>query len=246
MQETQQAIAQIGNERFTYDQKNDAAYQAYRKQALREADRGTRDTMGAHAAMTQGVPSTAAVTAANQAGGYYRAQLADKAPEFEANAYSRWLNDRSMKLQQKQLMQSGYAQMLEAENLAWQQKYQEQTDAYNRSMTLLQNGIMPEASELSNANISEDIAQRILQSISYSSAGSYSGGGGDPESKKMSPQAVTDLWTQYIAGELTLDAIGSVLMAYEAKGYDVEGVAASFGLGAAEQIEYGARGETMT
>ena len=237
VEKTQQAIAQIGKEGFSYDQGKDASYQAYRKQALREADRGTRHTMGAYAGMTQGVPSTAAVTAAQQSGDYYRAQLADKVPEFEANAYSRWLNDQNMRLQKQQLLQSGYRQMLEAENMKWQQQYQERADAYNRSMTLLQNGIMPDAASLAKANISEQIASRIMQAISYSSAGGYRSQNTNPEIKLMSPEVVTDLWTSYIAGDLDLQAVGGILLSYEAKGYAVDGVAASFGLGADGGVE---------
>ena len=76
---------------FAYDVNKDPSYQALYKQALREADRQTRDTMGAYAAMTGGVPSTAAVSAAQQAGNYERSKLNDAIPTLYQNAYSRWL-----------------------------------------------------------------------------------------------------------------------------------------------------------
>ena len=67
---------------FTYDVAADPVYQAYKKEYTREGRRAAEDTLGSYAAMTGGVPSTAAVTASQQAGDYYAAQLADKVPEL--------------------------------------------------------------------------------------------------------------------------------------------------------------------
>lgn len=72
---------------FTYDYTADPAYQAYRKEYVREGRRAAEDAMGAYAAMTGGVPSTAAVTASQQAGDYYGAKLSDKIPELYRLAY---------------------------------------------------------------------------------------------------------------------------------------------------------------
>lgn len=81
---------------WSYDAAKDPAWQAARKQYLREADRGTRDAMAAAAGMTGGVPSTAAVAAGQQTGNYYRAQLADRLPEYMQADYNRWANNREM------------------------------------------------------------------------------------------------------------------------------------------------------
>lgn len=64
----------------------DADYSAYIKQYRREGDRALNDTLGALSAATAGMPSTAAVNAANQAGQYYAERLADKLPELKAKA----------------------------------------------------------------------------------------------------------------------------------------------------------------
>ena len=72
---------------FTYDVAADPVYQAYKKEYTREGRRAAEDTLGSYAAMTGGVPSTAAVTASRQAGDYYAAQLADKVPELYKLAY---------------------------------------------------------------------------------------------------------------------------------------------------------------
>lgn len=81
-------------EPWSYNLDNDPAWQSLRKQYLREADRQTRDTLGSYAGMTGGVPSTAAVTAAQQAGNYQRAQLTDRIPDLMQNDYSRYMQGR--------------------------------------------------------------------------------------------------------------------------------------------------------
>ena len=73
---------------FSYDAASDPAYQAYKKQYAREGARSSENTLGQYAAMTGGVPSTAAVTAAQQAGDYYAAQMSDKLPELYDLAYA--------------------------------------------------------------------------------------------------------------------------------------------------------------
>lgn len=76
-----------------YNPATDPTYGAYKKQYLREADRTTEDVLGQYAALTGGMPSTAAVSAAAQAGNYYKGQLADKIPELEQLAYQRYLSE---------------------------------------------------------------------------------------------------------------------------------------------------------
>lgn len=88
---------------FAYDAEKDPAYQSYRKQFLREADRQTRDTMAAYAGMTGGVPSTAAVSAAQQAGNYERSKLTDMIPTLMQNAYGRFTDRLGQDRQNLQL-----------------------------------------------------------------------------------------------------------------------------------------------
>lgn len=79
-----------------YDASKDPAYSALKKEYLREADRGTEDTMGTYAGLTGGIPSTAAVTAAQQAGDYYRGQLADRQVELGEQDYNKWLTETEL------------------------------------------------------------------------------------------------------------------------------------------------------
>ena len=73
---------------FSYDAASDPLYQQYRKQYTREADRSAEDVLGKTAAMTGGMPSTAAVAASQQASDYQMSQMTDKIPELQQLAYS--------------------------------------------------------------------------------------------------------------------------------------------------------------
>ena len=72
---------------FSYDYQSDPAYQSYKKQYTREGQRATADTLGQLAAMTGGMPSTAATAAAAQQANYYGAKIADVIPELRSLAY---------------------------------------------------------------------------------------------------------------------------------------------------------------
>lgn len=78
---------------FSYDPAQDTAWQSAKKMYAREADRATQDTMGQAAALTGGMPSTAAVTAASQAGDYYKAQMNDALGDYRQQAYQRYMDD---------------------------------------------------------------------------------------------------------------------------------------------------------
>ena len=91
-------------EPFSYDLASDPQFQAYKKMYTREGQRAIEDTMGKYAAMTGGMPSTAAVTAAQQAGDYYNAKLADRIPEFYQLAYSMYQNEGNNLLQQLNML----------------------------------------------------------------------------------------------------------------------------------------------
>lgn len=102
---------------FTWSKDTDPAYSAYAKQYRREGDRATANALAQAAAATGGQVSTAAMTAASQAGDYYAGQLADKIPELYENAYQRYLSDYSLLTNQlgqtQQAEQSEYAKYLD-------------------------------------------------------------------------------------------------------------------------------------
>ena len=83
---------------FAYDP-NNASAAAVRKQYLRQAERAREDTLAKAGAMSGGVASSYAVSAAQQAGDAHLAQLADKEMDLENMAYSRYLQDYQKQLQ---------------------------------------------------------------------------------------------------------------------------------------------------
>ena len=95
--QTQAALDKVMNPReWSYDPVSDPAYQAARKQYLREGKRATEDTLGQFASMTGGMPSTAAVTAAAQAGQYYNTQLSDQLANYRNEDYQRYVDALGM------------------------------------------------------------------------------------------------------------------------------------------------------
>lgn len=81
---------------FSYSAESDPLYSQYRKQYIREGQRASQDAMGQAAAMSGGMPSSYASTAAGQTANYYNAQLTDKIPELEQLAYQKYMNDFDM------------------------------------------------------------------------------------------------------------------------------------------------------
>lgn len=95
-QQIQDALAQITQgDPFSYDAAGDPLFQSYAKQYRREGERATADALGSAATLTGGIPSSYAMTAANQAGNYYATQLSDKVPALAEAAYGRYLDQQT-------------------------------------------------------------------------------------------------------------------------------------------------------
>lgn len=93
-----EALRRAEDMKFEFDPDTDPSWQAYQKQYRREGQRATADALGQAAAMTGGVPSSYAVTAASQAGDYYAAQLSDRLPQLYQDAYNRYLQEYQRQL----------------------------------------------------------------------------------------------------------------------------------------------------
>lgn len=92
-------VDKLNSDSFSYDAEADPAAQSYKKMYTREGERATKNALGEAAANTGGIASTAAVTAASQAGQYYASQLADKTTELEENAYNRYMQEKNIDLE---------------------------------------------------------------------------------------------------------------------------------------------------
>lgn len=99
--EQQQAMldAILNREDFSWSKETDPQWSSYKKSYLREGDRATANALAQASAASGGRASTAAITAATQAGDYYATQLNDIIPTLYQQAYDRYLNEYSMMLQ---------------------------------------------------------------------------------------------------------------------------------------------------
>ena len=124
-------LQNAANMKWNYNPDTDPVWQALQKQYRREGQRATEDTLGRAAAMTGGMPSTAAVSAASQAGNYYASQLSDRLPQVYQDAYNRYLQEY-----QRQLgLSDAYAGFDNTEYQRWLQGQQQNLDlanAYNQ------------------------------------------------------------------------------------------------------------------
>ena len=110
--------AVLNREEFNYDPTQDVAWQQAKKMYLREADRAQQDMLGNAAMLTGGMPSTAAMTAASQAGDYYRGQLNDSMGEYRDRAYQQFMDDVGLDYSQldaiNQMSDSEYQKWVDA------------------------------------------------------------------------------------------------------------------------------------
>ena len=88
----------INREAFSFDPTTDPIYSSYKKAYNREGDRAAANALAAAAAATGGRASSYANVAAQQAGNYYAAKLADMIPELRSQALTEYNNDYSQLL----------------------------------------------------------------------------------------------------------------------------------------------------
>ncbi len=151
----------LDQQEFSYDPAEDVAWQQAKKMYAREADRAQQDMLGQMAGLTGGMASTAAITAASQAGDYYRGQMMDRLPEYQQAAYQRWMdglaNDRSKLDILNSMSESDYAKFMDSVNMNYdkfntanqmsEQDYGKFVDQLNQDLT--QYGV---AKEMSDSN----------------------------------------------------------------------------------------------
>lgn len=149
----QKLLGQVINRpEFSYSPDTDPLYSAYTKQYTREGKRAAEDALGAAAAATGGLPSTAAVSAAAQAGNYYSAQMTDKIPELYRLAYNKYVTDHSMKLSDLGAVQS-------AEQADYS-KFLDQMNQYNTDRNFLYNQYLAQLDQY-NADRNFGYAQHL-------------------------------------------------------------------------------------
>lgn len=221
---------------FSYDAASDPLYSQYRKQYAREGQRAAQDTMGSYAAMTGGVPSSYAVSAAQQAGNYYNAQMTDKIPELYQAAYDRYLQDYQMQLSNLNAVgnaeQRAYDRYQADRNFGYQQMLDEisaqgarRQEALTRAQYGAQIGDYAPLRELGydTAALQQDrnyeLLQRLQENAQFGAqVGDYSGYAGlgfDPsyaqqsQREALQAQQIQNAMARYEAGDTSgLTALG--------------------------------------
>lgn len=105
---------------FSYNMNEDPLYQQYRDQYIREGQRAMKDTMAQTAMMSGGYANTAGAIAAQQGYDNYLAQLNDRVPQLEQQAYGKYVDNLADMYNQLGAYQSEenrlYGQYLDAMN----------------------------------------------------------------------------------------------------------------------------------
>lgn len=129
---------------FAWSPETDPTWSSYKKSYLREGDRAQANALAQASAGTGGRASTAAITAASQAGDYYAAKLNDMIPTLYKEAFDRYLKDYDMRLSdlgainsQEQLDYQKYLDQLGQYNKDRSQEYSEYQGEYGRLGDLL-------------------------------------------------------------------------------------------------------------
>lgn len=187
----------LNREAFSYDADKDPLFSEYRKQMAREGKRATEDTMGSYAAMTGGLPSSAAVGAAQQAGDYYAAKVGDKAQELYTIAYNKYLQELSGKRDDISMLQNKdqteYARWMDEVSDKERRRSDDYARKYNLAQLAASVGDMSKLRELG-----------ITPSLQSETATTSSGAGYSTKTDKLLSGQVNQLKAQF--GDQSIDS----------------------------------------
>lgn len=177
---------------FSYDPNSDPVWASIAKQYRREGQRATQDTLGQYAAMTGGIPSTAAVTAATQAGDYYGAQLTDRLQSVYNDAYQKYLDQYTRMMGLADQYRSGmdfeegqftgdrnfgFNQYTDSRNFDYDKylnernfQYQQEQDSYSRGQNAMEDAQKRVAAYLSMGGDPANLDAEIVRQSGYSAA----------------------------------------------------------------------------
>lgn len=206
-------------EDFSWSKETDPAYSAYAKQYRREGARATEDAMAAAAAATGGQVSTAAMTAASQAGDYYAGKLADAIPQLYENAYQRYLSEYSKLVdqlnqtqQQEQMDYNKYLTDLGQYNTDRNFSYNQWLDQYNMLGNYLD--ILGNRDSVEYDRLMDQVGyNQDQQSLYQEQVDAILQAGGMPSSSLISQSGYSDEYIQairnYYAAQQAAAAAGS-------------------------------------
>lgn len=203
----------MNQQSFEYDYRTDPTYQALEKTYIREAQRTQQDVLAQVAAANGGNTPTSAVTAATQAGDYYKAQLTDRIPDLRQQAYQQYLNeasrkqgildaldtDRQLDLQEHLNNQNILLQQLAALQGQEDTEYNRMLANYDKLMQLITSfGYEPTAQDLLDAGMTAEQAQ--LYKNYYTKSTKSSGSTVKQTSTGIDSKVLADLFETYEGG----------------------------------------------
>lgn len=189
-----------GRQPFSYDPSTDPAAQAVRQETARNIARTTKDTLGGYAAMTGGMPSSAAVSAAAQAGNQAAVTGADRIAELEQLARQNYMNEGTQMQNYWSMLQgqadSEYNRQMQEQQIAYQKEQAEYERKYQLALLQAQYG---DYSGLKALGVD---TSKYTASGGYSSGGngggsSGNGGGNDTQPTGLDQGTINELKYQH-------------------------------------------------
>ncbi len=124
-QTIQATVRNLQNKKFEWSPETDPTVKYYEDAYRREGERAMKDTLGAVAATTGGIPSSYATAAAAQQRNYYAQQMADKYPELYQQAFDRFMQEYDREYN----MLSAYGDLSELGYGRWSDKQERDRNA---------------------------------------------------------------------------------------------------------------------
>lgn len=124
-QTIQSTVRNLQNKKFEWLPETDPTVKYYEDAYRREGERAMKDTLGAVAATTGGIPSSYATAAAAQQRNYYAQQMADKYPELYQQAFDRFMQEYDREYN----MLSAYGDLSELGYGRWSDKQERDRNA---------------------------------------------------------------------------------------------------------------------
>lgn len=124
-QTIQSTVRNLQNKKFEWSPETDPTVKYYEDAYRREGERAMKDTLGAVAATTGGIPSSYATAAAAQQRNYYAQQMADKYPDLYQQAFDRFMQEYDREYN----MLSAYGDLSELGYGRWSDKQERDRNA---------------------------------------------------------------------------------------------------------------------
>lgn len=166
----QAQIKNMENRKFEWSPETDSMVKYYEDAYRREGERAMKDTLGAVAATTGGIPSSYATAAAAQQNNYYMQQLTDKYPELYQQAYDNFLRE----FERDNEMLNVYSKQSDADYGRWLDKQeldrQARQDSAAANQQVFENQMLKDELDLKNRELDaseRQAAEELVQEYAY-------------------------------------------------------------------------------